>query len=181
MTPGDGVSPRYIGGESVSQTEAFHVTFVIGSSFFTSRWAKFSRREDVGLQVCGVQLESLKEIAQLARLAHFWQVFPVLDRLGARVAHAFQSLQRQAAPPSRSLYVAAFALCPQGDTPPELGDYFWLMFPRFYFGLSDAERALFARYAPAMLERFLRRAENKEDLRQVALALHRLHFSKNNT
>ena len=120
---------------------------------------------------------SLKEIAQLARLAHFWQVFPVLDRLGARVAHAFQSLQRQAAPPSRSLYVAAFALCPQGDTPPELGDYFWLMFPRFYFGLSDAERAPFARYAGAMLERFLQRAQNKEDLRHVALALHRLHFS----
>ena len=87
---------------------------------------------------------------------------------------------RQAAPPSRSLYVAAFALCPQGDTPPELGDYFWLMFPRFYLGLSDAERAPFARYAGAMLKRFLRRAQNKEDLRQVALALHRLHFSNNN-
>ena len=129
-----------------------------------------------GMGVLRVQLESLKEIAQLARLAHFWQVFPVLDRLGARVAHAFQSLQRQAAPPSRSLYVAAFALCPQGDTPPELGDYFWLMFPRFYFGLSDAERAPFARYAGAMLERFLRRAERKEDLRHVALLLHRLHF-----
>ena len=133
-----------------------------------------------GMGVLRVQLESLKEIAQLARLAHFWQVFPVLDRLGARVAHAFQSLQRQAAPPSRSLYVAAFALCPQGDTPPELGDYFWLMFPRFYFGLSDAERAPFARYAGAMLERFLRRAQNKEDLRQVALYLHRLNFSNNN-
>ena len=101
--------------------------------------------------------------------------------LGARVEHAFQSLQRQAAPPSRSLYVAAFALCPQGDTPPELGDYFWLMFPRFYFGLSDAERAPFARYAGAMLERFLRRAERKEDLRHVALLLHRLHFCNNNT
>ena len=143
-----------------------------------SRWAV--RREDVGLQVCGVQLETLKEIAQLARLAHFWQVFPVLDRLGARVAHAFQSLQRQAAPPSRSPYVAAFALCPQGDTPPELGDYFVFAFPRFYFGLSEAEHAPFARYAGAMLGRFLRRAQNKEDLRHVALALHRLHFSKNN-
>ena len=54
------------------------------------------------------------------------------------------------------------------------------MFPRFYFGLSEAERAPFARYAGAMLERFLRRAQNKEDLRQVALALHRLHFSNNN-
>ncbi|CAH0368032.1 unnamed protein product [Pelagomonas calceolata] len=133
----------------------------------------------MGLQVCGVQLESLREIAQLARLAHFWQVFPVLDRLGVRVAHAFQSLQRRAAPPSRSLYVAAFALCPQGDTPPELGEYFWLMFPRFYFGLSETERTPFARYAGAMLERFLRRAQNKEDLREVALALHRLHFSNN--
>ena len=51
------------------------------------------------------------------------------------------------------------------------------MFPRFYFGLSEAERAPFARYAGAMLERFLRRAQNKEDLRHVALALHRLHFS----
>ena len=91
-------------------------------------------------------------------------------------------MQRQAAHPSRSLYVAAFALCPQGDTPPELvGEYFWLAFPRFYFGLSEAERAPFAGYAGAMLERFLWRAENKEDLRQVALALHRLHFSKNNT
>ena len=48
---------------------------------------------------------------------------------------------------------------------------------RFYFGLSDAERAPFAGYAGAMLERFLRRAQNKEDLRHVALALHRLHFS----
>ena len=125
-----------------------------------------------------VQLESLKEIAQLARLAHFWQVFPVLDRLGARVDHAFQSLQRQAAPPSKSLYIAAFALSPQGDTPPELvGEYFWLAFPRFYFGLSEAERAPFARYAGAMLERFLRRAQNREDLRHVALALHRLQFS----
>ena len=133
-----------------------------------------------GMGVLRVQLESLKEIAQLARLAHFWQVFPVLDRLGARVDHAFQSLQRQAAPPSKSLYIAAFALSPQGDTPPELGDYFWLMFPRFYFGLSDAERAPFAGYAGAMLERFLRRAQNTEDLRQVALALHRLHFSNNN-
>ena len=105
----------------------------------------------------------------------------VLDRLGARVDHAFQSLQRQAAPPSKSLYIAAFALSPQGDTPPELvGEYFWLAFPRFYFGLSEAERAPFARYAGAMLERFLRRAQNKEDLRHVALALHRLHFSKNN-
>ena len=125
-----------------------------------------------------VQLESLKEVAQLARLAHFGQVFPVLDRLGARVDHAFQSLQRQAAPPSKSLYIAAFALCPQGDTPPELvSEYFWLAFPRFYFGLSDAERAPFARYAGAMLERFLRRTQNKEDLRLVGLALHRLHFS----
>ena len=53
----------------------------------------------------------------------------------------------------------------------------WLMFPRFYFGLSDAERAPFARYAGAMLERFLRRTQNKEDLRLVGLALHRLHFS----
>ena len=52
-----------------------------------------------------------------------------------------------------------------------------LMFPRFYFGLSDAERAPFARYAGAMLKRFLRRAQNKEDLRHVALALHRLQFS----
>ena len=77
--------------------------------------------------------------------------------------------------------VAAFALWPQGDEPLELGDYFWFAFPRFYFGLSEAERAPFARYAGAMLERFLRRAENKEDLRQVALALHRLHFSKNKT
>ena len=93
------------------------------------------------------------------------------------VIHAFQSLQRQAAPPSKSLYVAAFALRPQGDTPPELGEYFWLMFPRFYFGLSEAERAPFARHAGAMLERFLQRAQNKEDLRHVALALHRLHFS----
>ena len=125
-------------------------------------------------------MESLKEIAQLARLAHFWQVFPVLDRLRARVDHAFQSLQRQAAPPSKSLYIAAFALSPQGDTPPELGDYFWLMFPRFYFGLSDAERAPFVRYAGPMLERFLQRAQNKEDLRHVALALHGLHFSNNN-
>ena len=83
--------------------------------------------------------------------------------------------------PSKSLYVAAFALWPQGDEPLELGDYFWYAFPRFYFGLCEAERAPFARYAGAMLERFLRRAQNKEDLRQVALALHRLHFSKNNT
>ena len=99
------------------------------------------------------------------------------DRLGVTVIHAFQSLQRQAAPPSKSLYVAAFALSPQGDTPPELvGEYFWLAFPRFYFGLSEAERAPFARYAGAMLERFLRRAERKEDLRHVALLLHRLHF-----
>ena len=102
----------------------------------------------------------------------------ILDRLGARVDHAFQSLQRQAAPPSKSLYIAAFALSPQGDTPPELvGEYFWLAFPRFYFGLSEAERAPFARYAGAMLERFLRRAQNREDLRHVALALHRLQFS----
>ena len=134
-----------------------------------------------GMGVLRVQLESLKEIAQLARLAHFWQVFPVLDRLGARVDHAFQSLQRQAAPPSKSLYIAAFALSPQGDTPPELvGEYFWLAFPRFYFGLSEAERAPFAGYAGAMLERFLRRAQNKEDLRHVALALYGLHFSNNN-
>ena len=76
----------------------------------------------------------------------------------------------------RSLYVAAFALWPQGDEPLELGDYFWFAFPRFYFGLSEAERAPFARYAGAMLERFLRRAERKEDLRHVALLLHRLHF-----
>ena len=92
------------------------------------------------------------------------------------VIHAFQSLQRQAAPPSKSLYVAAFALWPQGDEPLELGDYFVFAFPRFYFGLSEAERAPFARYAGAMLERFLRRAERKEDLRHVALLLHRLHF-----
>ena len=65
---------------------------------------------------------SLKEIAQLARLAHYWQVFPVSDRLGVKVIHAFES------------------------------------------------------YAGAMLERFLRRAERKEDLRHVALLLHRLHF-----
>ena len=45
---------------------------------------------------------------------------------------------------------------------------------------AEAEHAPFARYAGAMLERFLRRAQNKEDLRHVALALHRLHFSKNN-
>ena len=135
------------------------------------------RREDVGLQVCGVQLETLKEIAQLARLAHFWQVFPVLDRLGARVEHAFQSLQRQAAPPSKSLYVAAFALCPQGDTPPELGDYFVFAFPRFYFGLSEAEHAPFARYAGAMLERFLRWAKNKEALRKVKLTQLKTHSS----
>ena len=123
---------------------------------------------------------SLKEIAQLARLAHYWQVFPVSDRLGVKVIHAFESLRSQGEMPSRTLYVAAFALCPQGDTPPELVcEYFWLAFPRFYFGLSDAERAPFARYAGAMLERFLRRAQNKEDLRQVALALHRLHFSNN--
>ena len=64
-----------------------------------------------------------------------------------------------------------------GDEPLELGDYFWFAFPRFYFGLSEAERAPFARYAGAMLERFLQRAQNKEDLRHVALALHRLHFS----
>ena len=93
------------------------------------------------------------------------------------VIHAFQSLQRQAAPPSKSLYVAAFALWSQGDEPLELGDYFVFAFPRFYFGLSDAERAPFARYAGAMLERFLRRTQNKEDLRLVGLALHRLHFS----
>ena len=79
--------------------------------------------------------------------------------------------------PSKSLYVAAFALWPQGDEPLELGDYFWYAFPRFYFGLCEAERAPFARYAGAMLERFLQRAQNKEDLRHVALALHRLHFS----
>ena len=48
-----------------------------------------------------------------------------------------------------------------------------------YFGLSEAERAPFARHAGAMLERFLQRAQNKEDLRHVALALHRLHFSNN--
>ena len=90
-------------------------------------------------------------------------------------------MQRQAAPPSKSLYIAAFALSPQSDTPPELvGEYFWLAFPRFYFGLSDAERAPFARHAGAMLERFLRRAQNKEDLRQVALALRDLHFNNNN-
>jgi hypothetical protein len=53
----------------------------------------------------------------------------------------------------------------------------WLAFPRFYFELSEAERAPFARYAGAMLECYLRRAQNKEDLRQVALYLHRLHFS----
>ena len=88
-------------------------------------------------------------------------------------------MQRQAAPPSKSLSVAAFALWPQGDEPLELGDYFVFAFPRFYFGLSEAERAPFARYAGAMLERFLRRAQNKEDLRHVALALHRLHFSNN--
>ena len=104
----------------------------------------------------------------------------LVDRLGARVEHAFQSLQRQAAPPSKSLYIAAFALSPQGDEPLELGDYFWFAFPRFYFGLSEAEHAPFARYAGAMLERFLRRAQNKEDLRHVALYLHRLHFSNNN-
>jgi hypothetical protein len=119
---------------------------------------------------------SLKEIAQLARLAHYWQVFPVSDRLGVKVIHAFESLRSRGEMPSKSLYVAAFALWPQGDEPLELGDYFWFAFPRFYFGLSEAERAPFARYAGAMLERFLRRAERKEDLRHVALLLHRLHF-----
>ena len=34
--------------------------------------------------------------------------------------------------------------------------------------------------ARAMLERFLQRAQNKEDLRHVALALYGLHFSNNN-
>ena len=119
---------------------------------------------------------SLKEIAQLARLAHYWQVFPVSDRLGVKVIHAFESLRSRGEMPSKSLYVAAFALWPQGDEPLELGDYFWFAFPRFYFGLCEAERAPFARYAGAMLERFLRRAERKEDLRHVALLLHRLHF-----
>ena len=85
-------------------------------------------------------------------------------------------MRSQGEMPSRSLYVAAFALWPQGDEPLELGDYFWFAFPRFYFGLSEAGRAPFARYAGAMLERFLRRAERKEDLRHVALLLHRLHF-----
>jgi hypothetical protein len=177
LTPiieGDRGDIPVIGDYSVATVVKF-LRLCYDACYATSRWAV--RLEDVGLQVCGVQLESLREIAQLARLAHFWQVFPVLDRLGARVEHAFQSLQRQAAPPPRSLYVAAFALCPQGDTPPELGDYFVFAFPRFYFGLSEAEHAPFARYAGAMLERFLRRAQNKEDLRHVALALHRLHFS----
>ncbi len=181
LTPiidGDRGDIPVIGDYSVATVVKF-LELCYDACYATSRWAV--RREDVGLQVCGVQLESLREIAQLARLAHFWQVFPVLDRLGARVDHAFQSLQRQAAPPSKSLYIAAFALSPQGDTPPELvGEYFWLAFPRFYFGLSEAERAPFAGYAGAMLERFLRRAQNKEDLRHVALALHGLYFSNNN-
>ena len=34
--------------------------------------------------------------------------------------------------------------------------------------------------AGTMLERSLRRAKNKEDLRQVALALQDLHFNNNN-
>ena len=47
-------------------------------------------------------------------------------------------------------------------------------------GLDKVQSALVAKFLP-MLERFLRRAERKEDLRHVALLLHRLHFCNNNT
>ena len=57
--------------------------------------------------------------------------------------------------PTRYLYLKQ---CPGTDAEP---------------GLADGA----AGPASFMLERFLRRAQNKEDLRHVALALHRLHFS----